>query len=111
MMTWWRGLSGLYRLAAVIMVCMVAMAVLAPVLAPYDPDAVSPEEILQYSSSSHWLGTDALGRDILARTMYGARTSVAFAAAAACCTMALGMILGMMGGYFGVTALYFQVFI
>lgn len=58
-------------------------------------------EILEGMSSSHWLGTDALGRDILSRTIYGARTSVAFAFVAAFCTMVLGLMLGILSGFFG----------
>ena len=49
----------------------------------------------------HWFGTDALGRDILSRVIYGARSSVAFAFCSAFCTMALGLSLGMVSGYFG----------
>ena len=91
----------LYGAAALVILLIVLAAVFAPWIAPYDPNAVSTDEILETSSSLHWLGTDALGRDILSRMIYGARTSVAFAAAAAFCTMLVGMTLGMLSGYFG----------
>lgn len=96
-----RNCHGLYRAAWVILLLIVGGAVFAPWIAPYDPMQVVPEDILAYSSQEHWLGTDALGRDILSRMIYGARTSVAFAAAAAFCTMILGLFLGIVGGYFG----------
>lgn len=91
----------LYFLAFVVTIGIVLCAILAPWIAPFDPTEVHTEEILEYSSARHWLGTDALGRDILSRLLWGARTSVAFAAAAACCTMVVGLLLGMLGGYFG----------
>lgn len=91
----------LYIFAFVVTVGIVLCAALAPWIAPFDPTEVHTEEILEYSSSRHWLGTDALGRDILSRLIWGARTSVSFAAVAACCTMAVGLVLGMLGGYFG----------
>lgn len=93
---WWA-----YVLAFVITGGILACAILAPWIAPFDPTEVRTDEILEYSSSRHWLGTDALGRDILSRLIYGARTSVAFAVTAAICTMAVGLALGMLGGYFG----------
>lgn len=93
--------GAVYRAAFLVMGVIIMAAVFAPWFAPYDPVRVSPSEILEGASSAHWLGTDALGRDILSRMIYGARTSVAFAAAAAFCTMLLGLALGMAGGYFG----------
>lgn len=93
---WWA-----YVLAFIITGGILACAILAPWLAPFDPTEVRTDEILEYSSSRHWLGTDALGRDILSRLIYGARTSVTFAVTAAVCTMAVGLVLGMVGGYFG----------
>ena len=91
----------LYTAAIFIASAVILCAVFAPLLAPYDPSAVSPEEILEHSSAAHWFGTDALGRDILSRVIYGARSSVAFAFCSAFCTMALGLSLGMVSGYFG----------
>lgn len=91
----------LYTTAVVIAFAVIFCAVFAPLLAPYDPSAVSPEEVLEHSSAAHWFGTDALGRDILSRVIYGARSSVAFAFCSAFCTMVLGLSLGMVSGYFG----------
>ena len=67
-----RLMSFLYKGAAFVVLFVIFCAVFAPWLAPYDPTQVSPDSILEYSSSTHWLGTDALGRDILSRPIYGA---------------------------------------
>lgn len=96
-----RKIHFLYKLAVFTAAAVIICAVFAPFISPYDPTAVSPEEILEHSSAAHWLGTDALGRDILSRTIYGARSSVAFAVCSAFCTMVLGLFLGMISGYFG----------
>lgn len=96
----WRDLSVFYRAAILVVIGMILMAFLAPWIAPYDPDLVSVDEILQPVTRRHLLGTDALGRDILSRLVFGARTSVSFALAAACCTMAVGMTMGILSGYF-----------
>lgn len=91
----------IYKLAIIVVLSIILCAVLAPWIAPYDPYQVSIDEILQHCSAKHWLGTDALGRDLLSRVIYGARTSVAFAVAVALCTMLVGVSLGIAGGYFG----------
>ncbi|MCD8329280.1 MAG: ABC transporter permease, partial [Lachnospiraceae bacterium] len=51
----------------------VLVAILAPVIAPYDPNAVSLRDTLADPSWEHWLGTDNFGRDVLSRIIYGAR--------------------------------------
>lgn len=91
----------IYLMAAVVVLLIVLCALFAPWIAPYDPTLVSMDEILEGCSRIHWFGTDALGRDILSRTIYGARSSVAFAVVAAICTMIVGLALGMVSGYFG----------
>ena len=96
-----KELRFIYKLAIIVVLAIILCAVFAPWIAPYDPYQVSVDEILQHSSAKHWLGTDALGRDLLSRVIYGARTSVAFAVAVALCTMLVGVTLGIAGGYFG----------
>lgn len=93
--------SIVYKLAAVSLLLLVSAAVFAPVIAPYDPNLVMPDETLQPCSAKHWLGTDALGRDFLSRLLYGAQVSIGFALLAALCTTLLGVSLGVLGGYFG----------
>ncbi|MBQ5344968.1 MAG: hypothetical protein J6F33_07220, partial [Acidaminococcaceae bacterium] len=84
----------LYKLALLTVILIVLCAAFAPWIAPFDPYQVAADEILQHGSAKHWLGTDALGRDLLSRVIYGARTSVAFAVAVALCTMLVGVTLG-----------------
>jgi peptide/nickel transport system permease protein len=72
----WIRRYGLAALGAAIILAWVLIAALAPLLAPYAPDAVEISARLRPPSSQHWLGTDALGRDVLARLVYGARVSL-----------------------------------
>jgi len=86
---------------AAIVVVLFAVAVLAPVLAPYDPNAIDSHHVLDNPSWSHLLGTDQLGRDVFTRMMYGSRISllVGFVAAGIAC--GVGALLGAVSGYFG----------
>ena len=70
------------------------------VWAPFDPLAAVGSR-LQSPSGSHWLGTDALGRDVFTRILYGARESMPIAAAVIVCATAIGTILGAVAGYLG----------
>ncbi|MCI5837317.1 MAG: ABC transporter permease [Veillonellaceae bacterium] len=85
----------------VMLAVFLAVAIFAPQLAPHPPDLVQRQAILAPMSAEHWLGTDALGRDVWSRLLYGARVSVFFAIAGAASTMLLGALLGILGGYFG----------
>lgn len=64
---------------ALIVGALTATAVLAPLLAPYDPNAIDPAAVFEPPSAAHWAGTDALGRDVLSRILHGARPSLAVA--------------------------------
>src|ERR671924_275182 len=80
-----------------VIVVMLAVALLAPALAPYDPEAVDFGAMLARPTLAHWLGTDSFGRDVLSRLIFGSRTAlmVGFGASA------LGAILGVASAYFG----------
>ncbi|MBI3710464.1 MAG: ABC transporter permease [Proteobacteria bacterium] len=90
-----RPVIGLLLIAA-----FVAMALLASVIAPYDPFK-SSVEVIDPPSARHLLGTDELGRDILSRVIYGARTSLIIGLGAAICAMGIGVPVGLVAGYFG----------
>lgn len=77
------------------------LAVLAPVLAPYDPVDTNLRARLQPPSAEHLLGTDQLGRDILSRVLYGARLSLLLALGAVALGAVSGMIAGLVVGYIG----------
>jgi peptide/nickel transport system permease protein len=76
-------------------------ALLAPVLAPYDPLRQSLDHDLIAHSVDHPLGTDKLGRDILSRTMYGGRISLVVGISTVALSLAIGLLLGSVSGYFG----------
>ena len=80
---------------------MVAAAVLADVLAPYDPIAVHAGKRLTAPGAEFLMGTDELGRDVLSRVIYGARTSLYIGIGTVAASIALGTIVGMTSGYFG----------
>ena len=81
--------------AGVVMVIVfVAFAVFAPLLAPYNPAEIHLPARLMSPSTSHWFGTDELGRDILSRIIYGARISMLVGISVVAASLALGLIFG-----------------
>ena len=80
---------------------IVLMTIFAPWLAPYDPLEVNMELRLLDPCRAHPLGTDALGRDVLSRVIYGGRASLLLAVAATACSMAVGLVIGVAAGYCG----------
>jgi peptide/nickel transport system permease protein len=85
---------------AVIVLVMLVVAVTATVIAPYDPLAVDFEAMLGPPSAEHWLGTDAFGRDVLSRLIYGSRTALIVGFGAAFFGATAGAILGVASAYF-----------
>lgn len=83
-----------------IIVTVLAMALLAPVLAPYDPDAIDVKSILIPPSSTHWMGTDGLGRDVFSRMLFGARISLLVGFVAVGIATLIGVVLGSISGYY-----------
>lgn len=77
------------------------MTIFAPWLAPYDPLKVDMEIQLLDPCRAHPLGTDALGRDVLSRVIYGGRASLLLAVVATVCSMAVGLVIGILAGYCG----------
>ena len=86
---------------AFVVVLMVLATIFAEVLSPYDPEMISFESMLVPPSVDHWMGTDAFGRDILTRIIYGARTALFVGFTAAFVGATLGLILGVASAYFG----------
>jgi len=80
---------------------LVVLAVLAPLLAPSDPHKPDTRRILAGPSSSHWLGTDQIGRDVLSRVLYGARISLAVGFISVGIAAVIGIVLGSTAGYHG----------
>lgn len=96
-----KKLNIIYKISFVILIFMVFVGVFAEILAPYDPNKVEMTKRLMGISGEHILGTDALGRDVLSRIIYGARTSIFISFIATVCTMFLGTIIGLISGYCG----------
>jgi peptide/nickel transport system permease protein len=88
-------------LATVVIAVFVVVALLAPVIAPYDPLAQSYLRINAYPSPEHWLGTDQFGRDVLSRLLHGARNSLIFGLISPTLAAIIGTALGVTAGYFG----------
>lgn len=92
------------RLAVVglaIVVAVILVAILAPWLAPYDPLKQNYDDLLQPPSKAHPMGTDALGRDLFSRVIYGSRYALMIGVAVVLLELAVGASLGFVAGYFG----------
>jgi peptide/nickel transport system permease protein len=85
----------------VLIVFLIITAISAPWLAPYPPNNINMAQTLAKPSAEHWLGTDNLGRDVLSRLIYGARTSLIIAVGATALSVVLGETLGLIAAYFG----------
>jgi peptide/nickel transport system permease protein len=79
----------------------VAVALLAPVVAPYDPLATSWSAVRKAPSAAHWFGTDEIGRDVLSRVIWGARASLLAGVVSVAISLAIGVPLGLLAGYAG----------
>ncbi|MCG8709178.1 ABC transporter permease [Brenneria sp. 4F2] len=87
-------------LGAVVLLIVVALALLAPWISHYNPIDIDPSQRLKTPSALHWLGTDALGRDIFARVVFGARQSLTVGLGAVCISVVIGLAIGVVAGYF-----------
>lgn len=86
---------------AVLFLLELLLVLLAPVIAPYDYNALDVTAMCQAPSAAHWLGTDDLGRDILSRILYGGRYSITMGIFSVLFSTAVGIVLGSIAGYFG----------
>jgi peptide/nickel transport system permease protein len=95
---WTRKSSGF---GAVVVLLVIVAGLAAPVLAPYDPAWQDLERAISPPTTSHWLGTDVFGRDILARIIYGARISLLVGVVVVLIATAVGGAVGLIGGFVG----------
>jgi peptide/nickel transport system permease protein len=84
----------------VVVVCLFMLSFLAPYITPYGPDDLDLYHVLMPPSSTHWFGTDDLGRDVLTRVIYGARISLKVGFVAVGIYVVIGTILGLISGYY-----------
>lgn len=84
----------------VIIVVILLLALLAPWIAPFDPDSINVKALLLSPSSTHWMGTDGLGRDVFSRMLFGARISLLVGFVAVGIATAIGVVLGAIAGFY-----------
>jgi peptide/nickel transport system permease protein len=86
---------------AAMVIIFVIFALFAPWIAPQDPASIDLPARLSPPSHAHWFGTDELGRDILSRIIYGARISMLVGSSVVAASLAIGLIIGAIAGYYG----------
>lgn len=84
-----------------LIILIIGVAILAPVISPYEPNEINLGASLQAPSSQHLLGTDRMGRDILTRIIYGTRISLLVGVIAVGISGLLGVVFGTLAGYYG----------
>jgi len=84
---------------SILLLMMGAMALLAPYLGTVDPLSVAPIKRLRFPSEAYWFGTDAYGRDVYSRTLYGARVSLAVGLGVASLSTVIGLAIGLVTGF------------
>jgi peptide/nickel transport system permease protein len=82
----------------------VVLALLSPVLSPYDPIKMVPADRLAAPSARHWLGADLYGRDLLSRILWGTRLSLQVGLISTCIGSFVGTVMGLLAGYYGKAA-------
>lgn len=87
--------------AGVALLVIVMLAVLAPLVTPYPAGDIDLSRRLQAPSLAHWLGTDALGQDVLTQVIYGARLSLLSGISAVLIAVAIGAPIGIVAAYYG----------
>src|SRR5437016_5606504 len=92
--------SPIIAVATICLLLVIAMAILAPLLAPHDPQLLAPAQRLKPSSAQFLLGTDGYGRDVLSRIIYGGRISLLIGLGAAVFSIGIGLFIGLVSGFF-----------
>jgi len=91
----------LATIGVVLVLIFVIFALFAPWIAPQDPAHIDLPTRLSRPSSAHWCGTDELGRDVLSRLIYGSRISMLVGSCVVAASLAVGLIVGSLAGYYG----------
>lgn len=91
----------IFALSVGLVAVMTISAIFAPWIAPYDPDVVDLANVYSGPTPAHWLGTDALGRDLLSRIIFGARTALIGPLLVVVSSTILGILLGLLAGWRG----------
>jgi peptide/nickel transport system permease protein len=94
-------LGGRGKISAAIILLILLASVVAPVLTSYAPNAINLDTLKTAPDAAHPFGTDQKGRDVLTRVLYGGRLSIGVAITAAFLSMGIGLMVGLISGYFG----------
>lgn len=86
---------------AVVVLALFAVSLLAPLITPWEPDAIDAYNVLLPPSAEHWFGTDELGRDVFTRVVYGARISLKVGFVSVGIAVVIGTLLGLVSGFYG----------
>jgi peptide/nickel transport system permease protein len=98
-----RGVRPTMLVALVILSGWLVLALAAPVIAPYDPDAIDILNMLSPPSAAHWFGTDQVGRDVFSRVLFASRVDLMLCVAGVLPPLLIGTTIGLLSGYFGGT--------
>jgi peptide/nickel transport system permease protein len=85
----------------IVVIALFLVAILAPLISPYNPNDIDRKHVLMPPDKHHLLGTDDLGRDVLSRMIWGARISLAVGFVAVGIACVIGIVLGALAGYYG----------
>jgi peptide/nickel transport system permease protein len=88
-------------ISLVLLIVLTGAALLAPLVAPYDPEKLNILQRLQGPSERHWLGTDDVGRDVFSRLLYGGRVSLLVGIVSASLSVVIGVLIGGLAAQFG----------
>jgi peptide/nickel transport system permease protein len=100
-----RGFAGFLRnnptvaIGAALLLCLVLIGIFAPYLGTVDPTALAPARRIRAPSADHWFGTDAIGRDIYSRVLYGTRVSLTVGLSVAILATLAGLAIGLVSGF------------
>ncbi len=99
-------------LAVVILGGWLFVALAAPLVAPYDPDAIDIGNMLSAPSALHWFGTDQVGRDVFSRVLHAARVDLFLCVVGVLPPLVIGTVVGLLSGYFGgmVDAVFMRIY-
>ena len=103
----WKSIVNMFRankaalLGLILIAIILLMALFAPLIARYDPEALDLINMRKAPSVAHWFGTDDLGRDVFARVVYGSRISLMIGFVPSVISLLLGTVLGLMAGFLG----------
>jgi len=99
---WQRFRANRFAVAGlVVIVVLFLISLSAALITPYDPDAIDAWNVLLPPSTSHWFGTDELGRDVFTRVIYGARVSLKVGFVAVGIAVVIGTVIGLIAGFYG----------